>query len=252
MQTLNKIGERVMMNKLIAGCAAAVAALVITASASAAMLSGQAYSSVSSPADLTDFSEGGDWALWNSSASPSSGVPNNRKAGVTPLIGDVSPLVGANARGVTAASLLKFSYDDGVSPTSASNVDAFGITDASLNTSGAGVELDITGDPSKLLFVRLFVAGFRATGNLTATLAGATTYTDSSLSWTESKVGRMYLLRFQPDNVSDKLHIEYSASSTGSNGHLLLSAVAVAVPTPAALPAGLGLLSLITLRRSRR
>lgn len=240
------------MSKFTAIAVALVAALMSAGVASAATLTGQAFSSVNSPANLTDFSEDGDWALWNSSASPSSGVPNNRKADVTALIGDVSPLVGANARGVTVASLLQFSYTDGVSPASASNVDAFGITDASLDTSGAGVELDITGDPSKLLFVRLFVAGFRATGNLTATLAGATTYTDSSLSWTESKLGRMYLLRFQPDNISDKLHIEFSASSTGGSGHLLLSAVTVAAPTPAALPAGLGLLSLITLRRHRR
>ncbi|QNN21698.1 hypothetical protein HED60_05255 [Planctomycetales bacterium ZRK34] len=232
---------------------ALVAVLTISMSASAATLTGVAQANPVSPADLTALSVGGDWAVWTSTSNPrANGTPNNRKDNVTALIGDVSNILGANTRGVTVSSTQQISYTDGVSPTTATGVTVSGITSTALSTSGAGVELDITGDPSQGLFVRLFVAGYRKVGTLTATLNGATTYTDSSFSWGDDKIGRLYLLHFQPDNVSDLLHISFTGAGSSSNSHVLLSAVTVAVPTPASLPAGLGLLSLITLRRRRR
>lgn len=244
------------MTQPVAWALALVAVLTISMSASAATLTGFAQANPTSPADLTALSVGGDWAIWTDTSDPRpDGEPDNRKDNVAPLIGDVSALIDAQGevRGVGTASTQHFTYSDGlVSPFSVGDVQPSGVTDDTLSTFGQGVALDITGDPSQVLFVRLFVAGFRATGNLTATLNNTAGYSDNSFSWAETKTGRLYLLAFQPDSVGDLLHIEYSASGVGGSGHVLLSAVTVAVPTPASLPAGLGLLSLITLRRRRR
>ncbi len=117
-----------------------------------------------------------------------------------------------------------------------------------------GFSLDITGDTTRAETVSVYVGGYNAKGNMTATLAGATTYTDSSVTYPIAgpKNSRVYTFMFQPDNVSDKLHIVFTQSNSGdANGHVLLSAVAV-TPEPASLATATLATGGLLLRRRRK
>jgi hypothetical protein len=112
--------------------------------------------------------------------------------------------------------------------------------------------LSVTGDPLTTETVKFYVAGFNGTGTLTATLNGATAYTDSSRTYGGTRSGALYTLTFKPDSASDLLQVSYVLQSVsgGGNANVDLQAVAVAVPEPTALGVlGVGAVGLMRRRR---
>lgn len=222
-------------------------------SASGATLSGAVTTTVSSPVNLTN--EGPvDWAIWDAQAAGSgtSGAPSNRKLGGT-AIGNMSAVVGT-PRGITGTfAPPTYTYTNGTSPTSATAASIGAITDTSVNVVGSGWRLSVTGDPLTTETVKFYVAGFNGTGTFTATLNGATAYTDSSRVYGGTRTGALYTLNFKPDSISDLLQVSYVLQSVsgGGNANVDLQAVAVSVPEPG----GLGLLAIGAvgvMRRRRR
>ena len=241
------------MNAKVIRAAVAAWAGVAGASASAASLSGSVTTTVPSPVNLT--AEGAlDWAIWDyrASGSGASGAPSNRKLGGT-AIGNASAINGT-LRGITGTvPAPEYAYTDGTSPTSAAGGLIGAITDNVLNTAGPGVRVSITGDPTGERIAKVFVTGFNGTGTFTATLNGATTYTDSSVSYGATRFPAVYTLTYRPDSATDVLTVSYRIQSTngGGNTNMDLQAVAVsAAPVPE--PVGLGVLGVAGLVLGRR
>jgi hypothetical protein len=180
-----------------------------------------------------------DWAIWDYQAGSAggSGAPSNRKTGVTPVIGNVSGVLGT-PRGITGTvTSPKYTYTDGTSPTSQTAASIGAITDTSINSVGSGVQFAVTGDPTKLETVNVLVTGFNSVGMFSATLNGAPVYTDSSKSYSSTRVPVTYTLTFQPDSAADVLQISYTIKSlnTGGNSNVDLQAVTVIAPEPTSL-----------------
>ena len=200
-----------------------------------------------------------DWAIWNSTSSgtTASKAPTNTKVTGLGLISNVTPVSGGSVRGASAGTQT-FTYVDGTSPTAQTNA-TFGLAlNSQLSTIGAGVHLSITGNPALAYKVNIWTTGFRATGQMTASLAGAADVVLSGDAFASTKVPELYSFTFQPDLASDTLNIDYVITAlpdfdTGS-GHIGFQAVTVSVvPEPttiAMLLGGLGLL--IGFQRARR
>lgn len=230
---------------------------ILTAHAGAAVVSG-ALITPTGPEDLT--ADGTtDWAVWNYTTNPISGTnktiaPSNRKAGVTAVIGSATTLVGA-ARGTTSTPpSMTYTYTDGASPTSLTAATQGEIFDTSLADNNAGVTVTITaGQAGVPQVARIFVTGFNANPTFTASLPGATAFTDNAVSYpANARPPREYVINFTPDNTGDLLTITYqTANSLGANGNVDLQAVTVA---PAPEPATLGALAVAaaTTHLSRR
>jgi hypothetical protein len=231
-------------------------------SAAAAVLSGSYTSTPPSSANLTTAGPV-DWAIWTQTATGAYGatataaVPDNRKTGVTSIIGNAT-VVGAptTVRGVGGTGVA-YTYTDGTSPATLTNTTVGGVTSSGLDVTGNGVQVTVVGDPTRTLFVNVYVGGFVTAANtFTASLAGATTFTDTSSTFPSAtpKVAGLYTLAFRPDNIGDALTLRYTLTenTTGGNSHVLLQAVAVStVPEPAAA----GLLAVggaVALLRRRR
>jgi hypothetical protein len=204
--------------------------------AHAAMLTGSVDQAPPSPFDLTANGTV-DWAIWNrqSSDQGTDGTPSNRKSGGS-AIGSVSAALGT-PRGITGTvGGFGFSYTNGTSPVSQTNANIGAITDTSVNVVNSGIKFSVTGQPGVTEVVKVVVAGFNAVGNLTATLNGAPTYTDRSVSYTGSvRKTAIYSLTFQPDSAADALQVSYTIDSlnTGGSSNIDLQAVTVIAPEPA-------------------
>lgn len=219
---------------------AAAAVSAIATAAPAASLSGSLTTNPTGPVDLTNQGSR-DWAVWNYTTNPINGTqktiaPSNRKAGVIPAISSATTLVGA-ARGTTSTPpTLTYSYVDGTSPTTLSNVTQSVLFDASLNDPNAGFTFTITGGPAGVAEVaKLYLTGFSATPQLTVSLPGAADYVDQSVAYpNNARPVSVYTINFTPDNTGDLLTVRYqtSAGST-TNGNVDLQAVAV---SPAPIP----------------
>lgn len=248
------IAKRVSVSSVLAAACFAAAA-GFAGLASAATLTGSV--STIPPAVVNLTTEGtADWAIWDyqTSATGTSGAPSNRKAGGA-LIGNMTAALGT-PRGITGtATPPNYNYTNGTSPVSATNVSIGAVTDTSVNVLGSGYRLSITGTPAVPETVIVYTSLFNATGTFTATLNGATTYTNSTPTSANSvRQAAVYSLTFQPNTAGDLLQISYTVNSlnTGGNSNLDLQAVTVAVPEPgsAALLCAGGLVLLR--RRSRR
>lgn len=204
-----------------------------------------------------------DWAYWdvlsNSTITPPA-APTNEKSGGS-LISGIGAIGGISGtvRGSTASTkpLGSYSFTDGTSPTSGSVTQATGLFNATLNTLGTGVTVSVMLPAVQTYQIDVWGAAFDATATFQATLPGATAFTNSTLSGPASgvKASALYTLLAKPDTAGDTLTINLTVSALdGADlSHVILSGVAVsAVPTPAALPSGLGLLILMTIRRRRR
>jgi len=213
--------------------------------ASAAVLSLDSITRVNSvtQANLTDGNT--DWAYW----APNTGTgqtppvaPTNRKLGGS-IISSMSNVGGSTLRGSTTASTtVHYNYTDGTNPTSATDASLAGLIFNSAlgsNASGNGLSLTLTGDPTMPSVAKLYLGGFAATGNLTLTLNGATTVVNSSQIFpnTGPKQMAIYTVTYQPDNASDLLTVQFTASAITdvTNGHVGAQAVAVATPEPGIL-----------------
>jgi hypothetical protein len=229
-----------------------------TPRASAAELTGSLNTSPTGPIDLT--SEGpADWAVWNYPQTAINGTktapPSNRKAGVTPVIGDVTTLLG-NARG-TASSLptLKYAYSDGINPVTLTDATQGIVFDSTLNNTGSGVMFTVTSGAAGVPeAVKLFLTGFGSQPTLTVSLPGAGDYVNSDVTY--PAVGRqavVYTINFTPDHDGDLLTVKYqSTTNSNSNANVDVQAVAVAVPEPASLGVTVLGLGVLLARRARR
>lgn len=197
-----------------------------------------------------------DWAIWNTNSTTglSSRAPTNRKAGSPNAISAITPVGGGNVQGVTVGSSELYSYTNGNSPATLTNSTQYFVINNGLDTIGRGVQFTITGDPTKTYQIDVWTSGLNATGTLTATTAGAPTFTDSN-SYGSTKTPALYSFTFQPNQVSDLLTIQYVLTTdSGSSAHVGIQAVSISVvpePTTLALAAG-AVISLASFRRTRR
>jgi len=242
-----------MKMKLGRGCVALLAGMV-GLPAWGAMLVGSVNLTPGSSEDLT--ADGPvDWAIWDyqSGTAGTSGAPSNRKSGGS-AIGSVTAALGT-PRGITGTvPASTFSYTNGTSPVSATNVLIGAITDTSINVANSGIKFNVTGNPGAVEGVKVIVSGFNAVGTFTATLNGAPVYTDSSASYAATRRPVSYTLQFQPDSAADVLQISYTISTlnTGGNSNVDLQAVAVSVPEPVSMGSvGLAGAMLLGRRRAR-
>jgi len=238
---------------------ALLVAAVMSSIASAAVLSLDSITRVNSVSQ-TNLDGNADWAYW----APTTGTaqtppvaPTNRKLGGS-IISSMSNAGGSTLRGSTTASTtVHYNYSDGTNPTSATDASLAGLifnSDLGSNASGKGVSLTLTGDPTRPSVAKLYFGGFAATGNLTLMLNGATTVVNASQIFpnTGPKQMAIYTVTYQPDNASDMLTVQYTASAItdATNGHIGAQAVAVATPEPGML--SLGAVAMLLLGRRRR
>jgi hypothetical protein len=256
---MKKCSNRVLLG---AGLGLAMSWCTPGADAAVLVLDGvQHFTAPVSPAtDLTGLGTV-DWAYW---AQTGNGLtppvaPSNRKSGGS-AVSSLTNVGGSTLRGTTqSATVGRYSFTDGTSPASATNVGLAGLvfnSDIGTNAAGKGLSFTVTGDPAAERGVVLFLGGFSATGNLTLTLNGATTIVDSSQVFpgTGPKELSAFTVRFQPDSAADVLTVQWTASDVvnATSGHVGIQAVAVAVPEPGAV--GLGLVGAMAglVRRRRR
>lgn len=202
-----------------------------------------------------------DWAYWSPNTATVVSplvAPNNEKFGGT-AIGGLDVIGGTGLRGSTTSTTVeRYSFTDGTSQASGTNMSLAGLIFNSQTGTGAdgkGWQLTIAGDPAQERMVTLYLGAFAATGNLTLTLNGvALPLTDSKVFPNSApKQMDVYTVRFQPDSASDLLTVRYTASNITdpTNGHVGLQAVTVAaVPEPTSV--GLLLLGGVALCRRRR
>jgi len=246
----------VSTRRVAAGICLAMLAGVLAPRASAAVLSGSLNTSPTGPIDLT--AEGPrDWAVWNYQQGSVNGTktapPSNRKTGVTPVIGDVTTLLG-NARGTpNSLPTMKYSYSDGVNPTTLTSTSQGIVFDSTLNNSGSGFTFNITSGAAGVPeAVKLFLTGYGSQPTLTVSLPGVDDYSNSDVTYPATvRPVVVYTINFTPDHDGDPLTVTYRATANdNTNANVDLQAVAVAVPEPTSLGVvALGLGALLARRR---
>lgn len=218
---------------------------------------------MSPPSNLT--TEGSlDWAYWASNVGtvvPGPVAPTNDKSGGT-IISSLSVVgSGSGLRGSTSADANgRYTWTDGTSPVSGSNVNLSGglVFSNTLGQNGQGFSFTLQGNPLTPYYVVLHAGGFAATGTLTLFLNGVQMVSDSSLVFANigPKQVAAYQILFQPDNLTDVLTVQFTSSSVldTSFSHVGIEAVTVGltsvIPEPSvALLGGLG--SLLVFRRRK-
>jgi hypothetical protein len=248
--------------KPLLGLLSLVAGLSMVAPATdAALITGTAVSSPTLPADLTALGTT-DWAYWNSTSGTgvASMAPINTAAGVTHLIGSATPIDGTSGtlgvRGSSTVSAIAFSFTNGTTSTSRTDLAVAGVFNAKLQTTGYGVQTTVTLPDTQLYKVLIWVSGYNGTGTFTAVLPGVTGYQDASFSYgSGTKPARLYELQVQADHANDVLtlsHVLTATSNGASSSHVLIGGVAVsAVPEPTSMLLMAGAAGLMLARRRR-
>lgn len=194
-----------------------------------------------------------DWAYWETTASSTSGDATNEKAGAS-VVGSLSAINGTGLRGSTANTKADFTFTDGTSPVSTTVNNVSGVFNQTLNIEDVGLSLDLTLPTAKTYTVYLWLSIYDGTGTLTATLPTASLTDDTNLSAAlgTEKFTYLYTLEVTADNPGEVLNLDLVLGVNGTDGnlsHVLIDGVAVSIPTPASLPAGLGLLVLACMKR---
>ena len=205
--------------------------------ASGALLTGTPIGTPTNPGSISN-AGAVDWAYWDRADGTAftSMAPTNRMAGGPGLVGSASPVNSTGIRGSSTASTISFSFDNGTSPATSVGELISGVFASQLGTTaGRGVQVAVTLPEAKAYTISLWVSGYYASGQLSASMPGATTYADSSFNYTFTKSAKLYQLNVLPDNAGDALTVSYATlAPTDGNSHALIAGVAVsAVPEPA-------------------
>lgn len=188
-----------------------------------------------------------NWAAWDiqTNASPTNPrSPTNTFAsalspGTAGYISELSA-VGGNEliQGSSTVGSAFFNYSNGVSPVSLPAPAKFGTAfNTSLDSAGTGLSFVVVGDPQNLYRVSVWATGFNGQGTLIASLNGATSLELVSQTFVNGKAPVLFTFDFQPENASDWLNLTYTLTTdtangtgtTGSNSHVAIQAVTVAV-----------------------
>lgn len=241
--------------------------LLATGPMEAAVLSGTVNTSPGSTVNLS--TDGGlNWALWSvtsdtlTSTTTNSRASTNHKSG-GPAEGGAGYISGISAvggtsqvRGSTSLPAITYTYSDGSSPASLSPAAKQGTIFNSKfdDTTGVGLSLTVTGDPSQLYRVNVWATGYSGVGQITATLNNATEVQLLSQTFDNTKQPVLFTFEFQPDSAADLLHLSYILHTDGglNSSHIEIQAVTVTViPEPSSLAVA-GLFGGLALVRRRR
>jgi hypothetical protein len=203
-----------------------------------------------------------DWAVWDhrSNSGVASRAASNTKSGGPGLFSAITPIGEGNVRGFSQSSSFgeqTFSFTDGTDPETYALAPISFVAHSTLDTVGRGLSLTIQGDPAQLYKVDIWTAGYRAVGQLTATLNGADPLVLESRAFESDKDPSLFTITFRPDNAEDLLNLEFILTvdnDNGNNAHVGIQAITVsAVPEPVAgLFVWSGLLALAAPRRRKR
>ena len=245
----------IRLTHLRVAAAVALTSCCALPAASGALLTGTAIGTPTNPASISQ-AGGIDWAYWDrgDGTAFTTMAPTNKMAGGPGLIGSASPVNSTGVRGSGTASTISFSFNNGTSPASSAGELMSGVFSSQIGmTAGRGVQIAVNLPEAKAYTISLWVSGYFASGQLSASLPGAATYADSSFNYTFTKSPKLYQLELTPDNAGDALTISYvTASPTDANSHALIAGVAVnTVPEPA-LFGLLAPMALLGLRRRTR
>ena len=202
------------------------------------------FQSVPQAAPAFDFAELGelDWAYWNTSESPASGVPTNEKAAAT-AIGSMVAVGGGDPRGSSSATrpFHDFSFIDGTSPVADTVTNPSGLFNSQLGASGvgAGLSVGITLPTTNSYQVSVFGAVYRVATEFRASLPGSVDYTSTSLARTTGsasgaeKTSGVFTLIVTPDNPGDVLTVQLTGvASYDGSAHAVISGIAISEVIP--------------------
>lgn len=207
-----------------------------------------------------------DWGFWNpgnGTLVPSMNATNTSNAGsqvftVTAVTAIGAPIEANSVRSSTSGANTYFSYSNGGSPLSASDVQFGGVFNGQIGTNGinSGIQMSLTGFTAPTT-IQLWVYAYEATAQLTALVNDtASSFTATNVSDTAAtKPTTLFTFTFTPDSASDVVKFRYIMSSVDDASVGNAGFVAVAL-TPIPEPSSVALLgafsTLAVLRRRRR
>lgn len=211
-----------------------------------------------------------NWAAWDIQTSASPTTPRSPSNTLSTAIssgaaGYISPLAGVggatgNIQGSSTLGSGFFTYSNGVSPASFPAAKFGTAFNTTLDSVGTGLSFSVTGNPANLYRVSVWATGFNGQGTMIASLNGATSIQLVTQTFINGKAPVLFTFDFQPDSAGDLLNLSYTLTTdtpngtgtTGSNSHVAIQAVTVAIiPEASSAMALLGSLGMLGLIRRR-
>ena len=179
-----------------------------------------------------------DWAYWDETGSPKTGVPTNSKSGGALIgtafgVGSNSGVRGPSNRDIPSS--LHYSFADGTSPVSGMVTNPVGLFNVSPNVASNGVGIVVNLPGTNTYRVTVIVTAFNtAKGLFRASLAGADEYVSEEhiAAGSSANVPACYTLIVTPDNVGDDLTITFvQKTDEAAYDFVLLNSVSVCLAT---------------------
>ncbi|HBR93934.1 MAG TPA: hypothetical protein DEA90_07190 [Opitutae bacterium] len=235
--------------------------LVSAQLATAASVNLDSSSTVTVATDLTATGNV-DWAYWNTSANPASGVATNDMNGGAGIGSIVAYGTGTTVRGTSFGTTADFSFTNGSATASGSVTNPTGLFNSVLNTAGEGVQLDFTlAQAGQAYTIDLWTAGFGTpSATIVASIPGAT-YNSGLISNPDggayggagAKNSYRYTFTVVADSDNDVFNFSIATGGTQQgSGHVIISAATIAVPEPATYATIAGLSALVAVMVRRR
>ena len=186
-----------------------------------------------------------DWAYWETAANPATGTPTDEKSGAT-IVSSMIAIGGGSVRGSSSATRpnASFSWMDGANVAMGSQTRATGLFNSDIDTGNRGVGMTITIPTTETYQITVWTYNFGGAGTFSASLPGATTYSNTTASSLNSdpKASYFYTLTVTPDavngtaNVLSLQNLLVTDDTGRSNTNVGISGVAVSVvPEPSSV-----------------